>query len=187
MDNPQKNGLDSLGNIEQIRELLFGSQLAGITAAIDDLNNRFDRLQESVETSLILIKEELNQRMQEDVNALQKRLKQFHTQRQEEINDIHDQTLKLERRMQTAIEVRSQEIEDTIEAGKVASHREMDAFKITLERLHQEMTDQLNALHSDINEQHLSKEKLSELLMNTALQLKGVPLDIEIQETPSQQ
>ncbi len=185
MENPQKNGLDSLGNIEQIRELLFGSQLNGITTAIEDLNNRFDRLQESVETSLILIKEELNQRMQEDLNGMQKRLKQFNTQRQEEVNDIHDQTLKLERRMQTAIEVRSQEIEDTIEANKLASHRELDSLKVALDSVHQEMMDQLHTLHGDINEQQLSKESMSEMLMNMALQIKGVSLDMEPQETTS--
>jgi len=143
-------------------------------------------LQEGVETSLVLIKEELSQRMQEDLNGMQKRLKQFHTQRQEEINDIHDQTLKLERRMQTAIEVRSQEIEDTIEVNKLASHRELESLKVALDSVHQEVIDQLNTLHSDLNEQQLSKEGMSEILMNMALQIKGVSLDMEPQETPSQ-
>ncbi len=185
MDNTHKNNLESLGNIEQIRELLFGSQLNSITASIEDLNSRFDRLQESVETSLILIKEELNQRMQEDLTGMQKRLKQFNAQHQEEVNDIHDQTLKLERRMQTALEVRSEEIEDRIKVNKITFHRELDTLKTALDTVHQEMMSQLEMLHGDINEQQLSRENMSELLMNMALQIKGVSLDIQTQETAS--
>ncbi|RUM61734.1 MAG: hypothetical protein DSZ03_08055 [Sulfurimonas sp.] len=183
MDNPQKNSLESMGNIEQIRELLFGSQLHSITTAIDELNHRFDQLQENVETSLMLIQDELNQRVKDDIAGMQKRLKQFHTQRQEEMNDMHDQAVKLERRMQTAMEVRSQEIEDTIEAGKVTSRRELDAIKTALDGVHKEMMDQLQVLHEDINERQLSKENVSEMLMNMALQIKGVSLDIPTQET----
>ncbi len=185
MDNSQKNSLDSLGNIEQVRELLFGSQLKNITAAIEDLNGRFDQLQESVETSLILIKEELNQRVKEDLDGMHKRLKQFNAQRQEEIHDVHDQSLKLERRMQTAIEVRSQEIEDSIKANKTALHREVDAIKTALNNVHKEMTEQLHTVQGDISEHQISKEYMGEMLMNMALQFKGVTLDVEAEETVS--
>ena len=96
---------------------------------------------------------------------------------------MHDQAVKLERRMQTAMEVRSQEIEDTIEAGKVTSRRELDAIKTALDGVHKEMMDQLQVLHEDINERQLSKESVSEMLMNMVLQIKGVSLDIPTQET----
>ncbi len=183
MEHVKRNGLDNLGSIDQIRELLFGVQLKEIHQSIQSLENRFNQLEEDMVSSLADLKEGLFKRLDDEMGSMRKHLKQSTVQLQEEITDMQDQSLKLERRMQAASNVRAQEIEDIIEANKIAAYREIDALKGAVDKVHEEMMEQLHHLAESINEQQLSKEMMSELLMNMALQVKGVSLELETEKT----
>ncbi len=182
MNKSKKNGLDSLGNVDQIRELLFGSQLKDINASIENLSSKFEALQTNVEASTKVMKDELHKRLEEDTANMQKRLKQSTSQLKEEIVDMNEQTLKLERRIQTAADIGFQELEDTIEANKAASQRSVNELKEELLRTQEHITGQLNNLTVDTDDRHLSKEMMSEMLMNMAMKVKGVTLSVEAEE-----
>ncbi|MEA2111976.1 MAG: hypothetical protein U9P71_08015 [Campylobacterota bacterium] len=182
MDKSKKNGLDSLGNVDQIRELLFGSQLKEITASIESLNSKFSSLQTSLDASAKVLKDDLTKRIDEDISGMQKRLKQSTSQLKEEITDVSEQSIKLERRMQTASDTRAQDIEETIEANKTVSQRAVSELRDELQKLQEDMKTQLNNIVASVDDKQLSKEMMSEMFMNMAMQVKDVALDVEVQE-----
>jgi predicted nucleic acid-binding Zn-ribbon protein len=182
VDKSKKNGLDSLGNVDQIRELLFGTQLKEITGSIEALSEKFTALQTSVEASTKSLKEELNQRLEDDISSMQKRLKQATSQLKEEITDVSEQTVKLERRVQTAAETRAQDIEETIDANKMAAQKAVNALKDELHTVQENLKQQLNSLLLSVDEKQLSKEMMSEMFMNMAMQVKDVALNVVTQE-----
>lgn len=182
MDTSKKSGLDSLGNVDQIRELLFGTQLRELTTSIEQLNNKFEALQTSVETAALSMKEELNKRIEEDLSNMQKRLKQSTSQLKEEITDANEQAIKLERRIQSAADTRTQEIEDTIEANKAASQRLINDLKNEFIKMQENIKNQLSSIVTESNDKQLSKEMMSEMLMNMAMQVKGIALKIDEEE-----
>jgi predicted transcriptional regulator len=182
VDKTKKNGLDSLGNVDQIRELLFGTQLKEITTSIEALNSKFTTLQTTVEASAKSLKEELNQRIEDDISSMQKRLKQATSQLKEEITDVSEQSIKLERRVQAAADIRVQDIEETIDANKATSQKAFNELKGELEKLQANVKVQLDSFVNSVDEKQLSKEMMSEMFMNMAMQVKDVALNVTVDE-----
>ena len=111
-DNSQKtqNDIGQLGNVDQIREILFGSQTR-------ELNKRFEKIENDIKRSLEDIKNRLEQnqkdftlRLDNEVELLSKKIKNLTIQHQEEMTDIRDNELKQEKRIQNSIELLNDEL-----------------------------------------------------------------------------
>lgn len=183
MEKQKKTGLDSLGNVEQIREILFGPQLKELQSKMDKFETKIDQLQQHTDNSLSAMKTELNKRFDEEIQNLQKRIKQNTAQLQEEITDSNEQVIRLERRLQMAMDNKAQELEDAISTNKnhiASSAAELSNALVLLET---SLKNDLDAAFNQIDDTKLSKEAMTQMLMDMAMKIQNVALDVSV-ETP---
>ena len=97
-NNKATNETSELGNVDQIREILFGSQSR-------ELNKRFEKLETDIKRSFDDLKskiefsqKEFNQKLENEVELISKRIKNLTTTQQDEFADMKDGNLKQEKR-----------------------------------------------------------------------------------------
>ena len=82
-----------LGNVDQIREILFGSQSRELNKRFEkleiDIKRSFDDLKSKIEFS----QKEFNQKLENEVELISKRIKNLTTVQQDEFADIKDNNL----------------------------------------------------------------------------------------------
>lgn len=178
MEKQQKAGLESLGNVEQIREILFGQQYKELNSRIEEVMQRVDQFQQRLEHELGTLKNECNSRIQSETETMQKRLKQSVVQLQEEITDSNEQTLRLERRLQSAAEQKSQEIEESIDAFKKQWTDSREEIRVSMAAIEQTVQNEIERRLGSLDDAKLSKDLLAQMLMDMAMRVQNVSLEV---------
>lgn len=176
----KQENLSELGNVDQIREILFGSQSR-------ELQERFDKLEKSIH----LIQEEMRKKVQQtqlDFNAkiegefetLNRKLKNMTTQQQDEFADVRDSALKQEKRLQNALD----NIEEELNAKREQLQKQQTENNITLrsqmDTLQDELLRVLDEKISQLSLTKLSRDDAADIMMEAAIAIKGKQLDEQL-------
>ncbi len=178
MKADKKAGLESLGNVDQIREILFGTQFKELSTRLEQLERHVQNVEIQFQTSLSELKTDLHERLENELEGGRKRLKQNVSQIQDQINDAGEQAIRLERRLQTTIDNRSQELEDAISANKILIANNAEEVKRTLASVEESLRNEIAQMFSGMDDTKTSKAMLSSLLMDMAMKLQNVSLDV---------
>lgn len=186
-NNKSENELGQLGNVDQIREILFGSQTR-------DLNKRFEKLESDIKRSQneILSKIDQNQkdlssRLNNELELLSKKIKNITTQQQEELSDIRDSEVKQEKRIQTSIDMLSEELTSKNEQLYKEQMENRNSLTLDINNLKNEIFDMVESKLSELGEVKLSKDDAAEIMMEAAMRLKGTQLDQQLVSVQSGQ
>ncbi|CAM3533692.1 hypothetical protein [Arcobacter aquimarinus] len=181
-DNSQKtqNDIGQLGNVDQIREILFGSQTR-------ELNKRFEKIESDIKRSLEDIKNRLEQnqkdftlRLDNEVELLSKKIKNLTTQHQEEMTDIRDNELKQEKRIQNSIELLNDELSAKHEQLYKEQLENKNSLQEEMNNLKEELFIMMELKLQELNDLKLSRDDAAEIMMETAMRLKGNQLEKQI-------
>ncbi|WP_198306143.1 hypothetical protein [Arcobacter vandammei] len=167
------NETSELGNVDQIREILFGSQSRELNKRFEklelDIKRSFDDLKSKIEFS----QKEFNQKLENEVELISKRIKNLTTTQQDELADIKDANLKQEKRTQHNIDLLNEEIGVKIEQltkdqndSKKSLSEELNFLKLELFEFIEEKLAQMNSVK-------LSRDDAAEIMMEAALRIKG--------------
>jgi archaellum component FlaC len=172
---------DKLGNIDQIRDIIFGAQLR-------DYNTRFDKL----ETDLGNFRQELIDRIQEvkatniaelrsAVDIVDKRIKALQLTGEEERNDLRQIIDRTHRKSSSNFEKLSEDLEAT--TGLLRDNLSETKAKLqedtrNLRNYVQEELERLSA----IGNIKVSRDDMAEILFELGMRLKGTEFVPELEE-----
>ncbi|WP_271253695.1 hypothetical protein [Pseudanabaena sp. Chao 1811] len=173
---------ERLGNIDQIRDIIFGAHLREYTSRLDKAESDISAIQQDVRDRLNDLKVTLATELRTAVESIDKRLKTISSTAQEEAADLRQQFDRLNRKFTNSIET----LDETVEAQRVALRDELAQTRDSLQNdtrdLRSLVLEELDRHFSILREDKLSKDDLAELLFELGMRLKGSEFVPELRE-----
>jgi archaellum component FlaC len=173
---------DKLGNIDQIRDIIFGAQLR-------DYNTRFDKL----ESDLGNFRQELIDRIQEvkttniaelrsAVDIVDKRIKALQLTGEEERNDLRQIIDRTHRKSSSNFEKLTEDLEVT--TGLLRDNLSESKAKLQddIRNLRNYVQEELERRLSAIGNIKVSRDDMAEILFELGMRLKGTEFVPELEE-----
>ncbi len=187
---PRKNEnkeLNQLGNMEQIRELMFGSQIRSFEEDIAKLNSRLDSMNADMVGRIESIEKKLHEEHLSSVEILEQKVKNLTLATQEDSSDLKEQILMQEKKMNRDLDGLKDEAEIQLNAlkhdndnAKASIQKELEALQLTINSLLSKEID-------TINEDKVSKDEFSRLLLDMSMKIKGTDIQDHIENMIQEQ
>ncbi|MGD1907960.1 MAG: hypothetical protein ACFB0C_18500 [Leptolyngbyaceae cyanobacterium] len=178
--NSQGKPIEAGGNIDQVRDILFGNQ-------IRDYNGRFEKL----EADLVALKEDTRDRIDQTRDSvltelramtatLEKKLKALDQNHEEEADSIRQEVGRVSQKLTNNV----QRLDEAIDAQVADLRRDLLTSKDNLHDAMRELRTQvMEGLEQHVNklqDAKVSRDSMAELLMEMAMRLKGAELIPEL-------
>lgn len=175
-----ENEINQLGNVDQIREILFGSQTRELNKRFEKLENDIKRAQDEIKTKIEQNQKDFSLRLDNEVELISKKIKNITIQQQEEIADIRDNELKQEKRVQSSIDILNDEISAKHEQLYKEQLENRNNLQEAINNLKNELFDIMEEKLQELGDLKLSRDDAAEIMMETAMRLKGKQLEKQI-------
>ena len=173
---------ERLGNIDQIRDIIFGAHLREYNSRLDKAEADISGIQQDVRDRLSDLKLTLATELRTAVESIDKRLKTISASAQEEAADLRQQFDRINRKFTNSIET----LDETVEAQRTALRDELAQTRDSLQNDNRELRslvlEELDRHFSILREDKLSKDDLAELLFELGMRLKGSEFVPELRE-----
>lgn len=178
---------ERLGNIDQIRDVIFGAQLR-------DYDSRIDSRIDKVEPDLLLLQQEMRERLEQlkssfstefrtALEGLEKKLKSLGSTTQEESVELRLQIDRLNRRFTGSI----QTLDETVDSQTTAMRGELAQTKTQLQtevmQLRNLVFEELDKRFSQLSDSKVSRDDVAETLFALGMRLKGTEFIPKLRET----
>ena len=173
---------ERLGNIDQIRDIIFGAHLREYNSRLDKAEADISGIQQDIRDRLSDLKLTLATELRTAVESIDKRLKTISASAQEEAADLRQQFDRINRKFTNSIET----LDETVEAQRTALRDELAQTRDSLQNDNRELRslvlEELDRHFSILREDKLSKDDLAELLFELGMRLKGSEFVPELRE-----
>jgi protoporphyrinogen oxidase len=186
MSNEKKakeNDLSQLGNVDQIREILFGSQSREMKERFEKLDNSIKSMHEEMRKKIEQTQNDFNIRLESELEAISRKMKNIVTQQQNEFSDVRDSALKQEKRLQNAMDIMEEELNAKREQLQKQHIESNTALRHEMDALKDEVLQTLNDKISEMNGVKLSRDDAAEILMEAAMAMKGTQINQQLSLT----
>ncbi len=179
----KENDISQLGNVDQIREILFGSQSREMKEKFEKLEASIKALHDEMRKKIEQTQSEFNMRIESELETLSRKMKNIVTQQQNEFADVRDSALKQEKRLQNAMDIMEEELNTKREQLQKQQLETNMALRSEMDALKDEVLDTLNAKMADMNGVKLSRDDAAEILMEAAMAMKGTQINQQLAMT----
>ncbi len=173
---------ERLGNIDQIRDIIFGAHLREYTSRLDKAESDISAIQQNVLDRLSDLKSVFSAELRASIESIDKRLKTISVSTQEEAADLRQQLDRVNRKFTSSIET----IDEAVEAQRIALRDELtqtrDGLQNDTRELRSLVLEELDRHFSILREDKLSKADMAELLFELGMRLKGAEFVPELRE-----
>jgi len=183
MNKKAEGKVEGLGNVEQIREIIFGSQLREFNKRFEQMELRLTQLQEQMEERLREQQTTLQNEIANHSELTETKLKNLSTLSKEEREALRDELSRLDKRTTIAVESLGEEHETKLSLIKKEMQSAALQVKEEVEALKAAMSRELQARIGDVTEAKVSRDIMAETLFEMAMKIKGEGLDIALPET----
>jgi len=163
---------ERLGNIDQIRDILFGGQAR-------EYNNRFEQL----ESNLSLIQQNLQDRIEQmrmallselhiSVDVVEKKIKTLTLSTQEETADIRHQLEGTNRKFSHSIDAIRDNVENQTKAMKSEISQSRDKLHEEIQTLRTQVFEELERRFAHLSEAKAARGEMAEILFEVGMRLK---------------
>ena len=141
----------------------------------DEMRKKFEQSQTDFE-----------ERIDAEIEAISKKLKNIVTSQQDEFADVRDASLKLEKRLKNSMET----MEDELNAKREQLHKQQIDMRNTLraqmDTLQDELLGTLEAKLSEVGDVKLSRDDAADILMEAAMAMKGTKINQQLSMAEAQ-
>jgi hypothetical protein len=177
------NDISQLGNVDQIREILFGSQSRELKERFDKLEDSIKSIHEEMRKKIEQSQLEFNSRIESEVEAISRKIKNITTQQQDEFADVRDSALKQEKRLQNALDIVEEELNAKREQLQKQQAENNIALRAQMDTLSDELLLALDNKISQLGLTKLSRDDAADILMEAAMSMKGTQIDQQLSMT----
>jgi len=181
--NKQENDIAQLGNVDQIREILFGSQSRELKERFDKLESSIQSIHEEMRKKMEQTQSDFNSRIESEVEAMGRKIKNITTQQQDEFADVRDASLKQEKRIQNALDIVEEELNAKREQLQKQQSQNTIALRSQMDTLKDELLSALDTKISELGLNKLSRDDAADIMMEAAMAMKGTQINQQLSMT----
>jgi uncharacterized protein involved in exopolysaccharide biosynthesis len=164
---------ERLGNIDQIRDIIFGSQIREIDTRFNKIESDLSNLQQDMQHRLDQVKNVLITEMRASHESLEKKLKSLALTSQEEGADVRQQIDRLNRKFSANVEALDESIDKQTTSLRDDLSQTRDKLQEEVRVLKNQVFDELERRFSLLREVKVSRDDMAELLFELGMRLKG--------------
>ncbi len=173
---------DRLGNIDQIRDIIFGSQLRDFETRFDKLESDLSMLQQEIEDRTEQVKTVLSTEMRAAVEALEKKFKTLNLNTQEESADLKQQIDRVNRKFSTSLEALDEAIDKQSNSIRDELSQTRDRLQEDVRSLKNQVFEELTRRFSVLRDEKVARDDMAEILFELGMRLKGTEFVPELKE-----
>jgi len=164
---------ERLGNIDQIRDIIFGSQIRELDTRFNKIESDLSNLQQDMQHRLDQVKTVLITEMRASNESLEKKLKSLALTSQEEGADVRQQIDRLNRKFSANVEALDESIDKQTTSLRDDLSQTRDKLQEEVRVLKSQVFDELERRFSLLREVKVSRDDMAELLFELGMRLKG--------------
>jgi len=176
----QENDISQLGNVDQIREILFGSQARELKEKFETLEASIKSLHDEMRKKIEQTQNDFHTRIESELEAISRKMKNITTQQQNEFSDVRDSALKQEKRLQNAMDIMEEELNTKREQLQKQQIENNTALRNEMDMLKDEVLATLNSKIAELGGTKLSREDAADILMEAAMAMKGTQINQQL-------
>jgi hypothetical protein len=169
--------ISQIGNVDQIREILFGSQTRELNQRFDMIEKEIHSLKDEVYAKIQQNHNDFNAYVEGEFEAISKKIKSISSQQQMEFNDIRDISTKQEKRLQSSIDIVEEELNAKREQLQKSQLENRDMLRLEMKTLKDELLKALGERTTQLQDEKLSKDDAADIMMEVAIKMKGTQLE----------
>lgn len=173
MNNMNQEIRDRLGNIDQIRDILFGNQLQDYDNRFRQLESEIAQLRREFDKELHNLREDFSGELSAAVNSLEKKLQYLSAAADEEMADIRQQLDTTDQRLSNSILGIDKNTKNQFLSLRESLSEARNSLDRDIQTLQTQIFEELEKRYSTLSEVKLSRDDLAELLFDLCMRVKG--------------
>ena len=173
---------ERLGNVDQIRDIIFGAQLRDYDNRLAKIEADVVMLQQDMRDRLDQMKAGITTELKVAVDALDKKLKSFSSNSQEECADLRQQVDRFNRKFTGSI----QTLDEAVDSQTASIREELGQTKQQLQSdvsaLRDLVLEELDRRFSHLGEVKVSRDDIAETFFELGMRLKGTDFVPKLKE-----
>ncbi|WP_434658686.1 hypothetical protein [Sulfurimonas sp. NW9] len=182
-----ENSIGQLGNMDQIRELMFGPQIRKFEEELSKLQENMNVVAKELSQKVILLEKKLTAEHASNVQLLEQKIKTVSNALQDESIELKEQLVRQERKANNALDDVQKVFESQVDAmkreniqNKEELHNELKEIETSIIKLLKEQVENLEGAK-------VSKDNLSSMFFDLAMKVKDTTIaenfDMMIEES----
>ncbi|MBX9253817.1 hypothetical protein H1Q63_07615 [Desmonostoc muscorum CCALA 125] len=173
---------ERLGNIDQIRDIIFGTQLRDYENRFSKLESDISLLQQQTRSHVEQLKSNFSAELKAGFEAVDKKLKSLNITTQEETLDLRQQVDRLNKKFSTSV----QSLDDTLDSQTTSIRDEIFQTKAQLQddvtALRDLILEEIDRRFSQLTNTKVSKDDMAETLFALGMRLKETEFIPQLRE-----
>jgi polyhydroxyalkanoate synthesis regulator protein len=173
---------EKLGNIDQIRDILFGSLFREYGSRFEKIESDIALLQQEMHDYASQVKSVLSTELRAAIESFEKRLKSLSLSSQEETADLRQQVDRVNRKFTTTIESLDESVDKQINLMREEFYNSRERLQEDVRSLRNQVFDELNNRLSVMRDAKVSRDDMAEILFELGMKLKGTEFVPELKQ-----
>ncbi|XZO03173.1 MAG: hypothetical protein ACM65L_05280 [Microcoleus sp.] len=164
---------ERLGNIDQIRDIIFGAQLREYDNRFDKIDSDLSMMQQDMQARIEQVKTVLSGEMRAAVDSFEKKIKSITLNTQEESADLRQQIDRVNRKFSSSIEALDEAIDSQTSSLRDEVSQTRERLSEETRTLKTQVFEELDRRFSMLREVKVSRDDMAEILFELGMRLKG--------------
>jgi exonuclease VII large subunit len=164
---------EKLGNIDQIRDIIFGAHLREFGGRFEKVETDLSNLQQEMRDRDEDLKEFFSTELRLAIEAIEKRLKAFTNSTQEETSDLRLQADRLTKKVSASLQELDEEVDQLRQSAREEIGQTRDKLQDEVRNLKTNVFEELERQFSMLKTVKVSKEDMAEILFELGMRLRG--------------
>ncbi len=164
---------ERLGNIDQIRDIIFGAQLREYDNRFDKIDSDLSMMQQDMQTRTEQIKTVLSGEMRAAIDSFEKKIKSITLNTQEESADLRQQIDRVNRKFSSSIEALDEAIDSQTSSLREEVSQTRERLSEETRTLKTQVFEELDRRFSMLRDVKVSRDDMAEILFELGMRLKG--------------
>jgi uncharacterized NAD(P)/FAD-binding protein YdhS len=164
---------ERLGNIDQIRDIIFGPQLREYDNRFDKIESDISLLQQEMRDRIEQVKSVVSTELRSSFDSLDKKLRSISLSYQEEISDLRQQVDRVNKKFTNAVEALDQNVDNQTNSLRKELTESKAKLQEDVRMLRAQVFEELERRLSSVRDVKVSKDDVAEILFELGMRLKG--------------
>lgn len=164
---------ERLGNIDQIRDIIFGPQLREYDNRFEKIESEISLLQQEMRDRIDQVKTVVSTELRSAFDSLEKKLRSISLSYQEEISDLRQQVDRVNKKFTNAVEALDQNVDNQTSSLRQELTESRTKLQEDVRTLRSQVFEELERRLSSMRDTKVSKDDVAEILFEMGMRLKG--------------
>ncbi|NET33038.1 MAG: hypothetical protein F6K19_13635 [Cyanothece sp. SIO1E1] len=164
---------EQLGNIDQIREILFGPEIRASSNRLEQIETRLSVLKQEVHDRTEEMKQVLSTEIKAEFEALEKKVKTLNLKDNEEKVEIRQQIDRISKQLASNVDVLNETIDQQTTSLRNDFLASRDKLQDDFRGLRKQVSEEMERRIAILTEAKVARGDMAEMLFELGLRLKG--------------